>query len=240
MSFAEAGGSLYASAGTSIYRRTDGPSPRWEKVYSDSTPEHWELGGIRGLTAVASPTGSGESLLFSHTDRIIRVDPADGHKATIELEIRELLKRSWGRAVTGSIIAAYSHILPITDPATRRTVHILGVQGRLQRGGKDRAYRADTFFGWYPGGSYLIREPDRSYRLKEVNGRWKPGKPMLVAIRTFALSPFPRDAAGTLYFGGFDANFRPALDTAWVFRAPVTTVLASDPRTDRARTQSDR
>ena len=220
MSFAEANGSIYASAGTSVYRRSDGLSPQWVRVYSDDTPEHWELGGIRGLTAVPSPTGSGESLLFSHTNRIIRVDPANSHKATIELKIGELLARNWGRRITGAIIAAYTDMLPLTDAAAGQTVHIMGVQGRVSG--------QPTFGGWYPGGSYLIRYPDRSYRLNEVNGRWKPGKPMLVAVRTFALSPFSEDAGG-VYFGGFDANFRDAHNTAWIFRASVETVLTCDP-----------
>ena len=221
MSFAEANGSIYASAGTSVYRRSDGPSPQWVKVYSDDTPEHWELGGIRGLTAVPSPTGVGESLLFSHTNRIIRVDPANSDKATIELKIGELLARNWGRRITGAIIAAYTDVLPLTDPATGQTVHIMGVQGR--------ASGRPTFGGWYPGGSYLIRSADRSYRLKEVNGRWKPGNPMLVAVRTYALSPFPEEAGNYVYFGGFDANFRDAHNTAWIFRALVETVLTCDP-----------
>jgi len=225
MSFAEANGSLYASAGVSVYRRKDGPSPVWGKAYSDNTREHWELGGIRGLTAVPSANGTGQSLLFSHTDRIIRIDPRDDHRATVELGIRPLLQRSWGTPVPGSIIAAYSDMMPLEDPATGRTVHIMGVQGRIERGGKDKTYRRDTFFGWYAGGSYLIRESDQSYRLKEVNGRWARGKPKLVAPRALVVSPFPEDAGGHVYFAGFDANFFPALDTAWVFRASVATVL---------------
>ena len=229
MAFVEANGSLYASAGVAVYRRKDGPSPAWAKVYSDSTREQWELGGIRGLTAVPSPHGSGESILFSHTDRILRIDPDDHHKATVELRIRQLLQKSWGTAVPGSIIAAYSDMMPLKDPATGRTVHVMGVQGRIERGGRNKKYRGDTFFGWYAGGSYLIRESDRSYRLKEVNGRWAPGKPKLVAPRTFVVSPFPADAGRQVYFGGFDANFFPALDTAWVFRASIGTVLRAAP-----------
>ena len=151
MAFAVANGTLYASAGVSVYRRTDGTAPAWEKVYSDSTPEHWELGGIRGLTAVPSPGGPGESILFSHTDRIIRVDPNDDHKSTVELRIRPLLAKSWGTEVPGSVIAAYSDMMPLKDPTTGRTVHIMGVQGRIQRGGNQKRYRPDTFGGWYAG-----------------------------------------------------------------------------------------
>jgi len=226
MSFAEANGQIYASVGVSVYRRKDGPAPVWERVYSDNTPEHWELGGIRGLTAVASPSGAGESLLFSHTDRIIRIDPNNDHQVTVELEIRQLLEKSWGAAVKGSIIAAYSDMLPLKDPATGHTVHIMGVEGRIEQGGKDKTYRLDTFFGWYAGGLYLIRESDQSYRLKEVNGRWAPGNPKLVAPRAYVISPFPQDAGRCVYFGGFDCNFFPALDTGWIFRASVETVLA--------------
>jgi hypothetical protein len=229
MSFVEANGGLYASAGVSVYRRTDGPSPVWEKVYFDNTREHWELGGIRGLSAVPSPNGSGESILFSHTDRIIRIDPNDNYQATVELKIRRLLQKSWATAVRGSIIAAYSDMMPLKDPATGRTVHIMGVQGRIERGQRNKKYRPDTFFGWYAGGSYLIRQSDKSYRLKEVNGRWGPGKPKLVAPRAFVISPFTDDAGGQVYFAGFDANFFPALDTAWVFRASIETVLRDDP-----------
>ncbi|MHC4744423.1 MAG: hypothetical protein ACYS8Z_21120, partial [Planctomycetota bacterium] len=228
MSFAEADGSLYASAGTSIYRRIDGAAPSWEKVYTDNTPEHWELGGIRGLTAVASPSGLGQSLLFSHTDRIIRIDPDEDHKATVELKIRELMKKELGPEIKGNIIAAYSSMLPVTDSATGRVVHIAGVQGRLERRRKDKPFSPDTFFGYYPGASYLIRRSDRTYLLKEVNGRWAPGKPMLLAARTFAVSPFPAHSGRYIYFGGFDANFFPALDTAWIFGASLETVLASD------------
>jgi len=229
MSFVEANGKLYASAGVSVYRRADGLAPAWEKVYSDNTREHWELGGIRGLSAVPAPNGVGESILFSHTDRIIRVDPNDGYRATVELRIRPLLARSWGSDINGSIIAAYSDMMPLKDPATGRTVHIMGVQGQIQRREKGKQYRPDTYGGWYAGGSYLIREPDQSYRLKEVNGRWEPGNPKLVAPRAFAISPFPEDAGGQVYFGGFDCNFLPALDTAWVFRAPIEAVLSVNP-----------
>ena len=181
MSFAEANGRLYASVGVSVFCRKDGAVPKWEKVYSDNTPEHWELGGIRGLTSVPSPDGNGESLLFSHTDHIIRIDPGNDHKATVELGIRKLLEKSWGTSVPGAIIAAYTDMLPLKDAVTGRTVYIIGVEGRIERGGQDKTYRPNTYGGWYAGGSYLIRESASSYRLLEVSGRWDTGKPKLVA-----------------------------------------------------------
>lgn len=228
MSFTEADGTLYASAGVSVYRRIDGKTPSWEKIYSDGTREHWELGGIRGLTAVPSPTGSGQSILFSHTDRIIRVDPGEDYRATIELNIRPLLAESWDVDVPGAIIAAYSDMIPLVDPATGRTVHLIGVEGRIQRGAADSLYTENTYGGWYAGGSYLIREADATYRVREVNGRWSPGKPKLVAPRCCAVSPFSTDGGQFVYLGGFDCNFFPALDTAWIFRAPLETVLGGE------------
>jgi len=229
MAFAVANGRLYASAGVSVYRRADGASPAWEKVYTDDTREHWELGGIRGLTAVPAPDGRGESVLFSHTDRLIRIDPANEHRATVELRIRPLLAKAWGMPVPGAIIAAYSRMRPLRDPATGRTVHVMGVEARVERGGKDKRYRQDTFFGWYAGGTYLIRDAAGAYRVGQVNGRWAPGKPKLVAPRAFAVSPFPAHAGGHVYAGGFDCNFFPARDTAWIFCAPVEKVLHPDP-----------
>jgi len=225
MSFAEAGGVLYASAGTSVYRRHDGPNPTWEKIYTDNTPEHWELGGIRGLTAVPSPDGEGQSLLFSHTDRIIRVEPSHNYRSTVELHIRPLLEHAWDMPVPGSIIAAYSYMAPLKDPTTGQTVYLLGVQGRIQRAKGEGGFRPDSYGGWYAGGSYLIRRSADDYRLREVNGPWSPGRPKLVAPRAIVVSPFAEDAGRYVYFGGFDCNFFPARDTAWVFRASIDTVL---------------
>jgi len=233
MYFAAADGHLYASAGTSVYRRRDGAGPSWEKVYSDDdTPEHWELGGIRGLTPIPSPARTGESLLLSHTDRIIRIDCAQGHHATLELRIGPLLEKHWGTSVAGGVIAAYNDMLPLRDPATGRTVHVFGVQGRIRRVRRGQSDAA-TQGGWRPAGTYLIREAGGAYRLGEVDGPWQPGKPMLVAPRALAVSPFPADAGRVVYVGGFDCNFFPARDSAWVFRAPVETVLANGEQTAR-------
>jgi len=54
------------------------------------------------------------------------------------VEHSEVVGESWGTPVPGSIIAAYSYMLPLEDPATGRSVHIMGVQGRIQRVPKPR------------------------------------------------------------------------------------------------------
>ena len=155
-----------ASVGTSVYRRVDGQAPVWEEVYTDDTPYSFEQAGIRGLTAVPSPAGKGASLLFSHTNRIIRMDPEADYAATVELKIDALLEKAWRRSIRGrSIIAAYSDMVPVTDPATGQTVHLMGVQSKVNGG--------QTFGEWYPGAAYLIRYSDLSYRIKEANGQWK-------------------------------------------------------------------
>ncbi len=233
MSFTEANDAVYASVGTSVYRRVDGLNPGWEEAYSDDTRENWGLGGIRGLTAVASDDETGESILFSHTDRIIRVDPLEDYRSTVELSIRPMMHEYLGRAVNGNIILAFSAMLPVTDPGTGHTVHLMGAQAQYERDpdqgnhGKGKVYEPNTSFGFYPGGLYLIRKSAERYRMQDINGRWEHGKPILKGPRVFAFSPFDEDAGEAIYCGGYDASNYPARDTAWIFCASVESVLSS-------------
>jgi hypothetical protein len=70
----ESAGNLLLSSGRYIFRRKDGPNPSYQQVYTHpgGAPSSG-LGGIRGLTAIPSPSGvsshvgaraGGESLLF--------------------------------------------------------------------------------------------------------------------------------------------------------------------------------
>jgi hypothetical protein len=74
LAIVEANGWLLFSAGALIYRRVDGMSPRYETIMdmSSAVPadahriapngatDLSQAGGIRGLTAIASPKGSGQ------------------------------------------------------------------------------------------------------------------------------------------------------------------------------------
>jgi hypothetical protein len=54
--------------------------------------------------------------------------------------------------------------------------------------------------------------------------------PTLIAARTFAVSPFATDGGNAVYFGGYDANFKPAHNTAWIFRGDLTAVFGQPRR----------
>ena len=70
--------------------------------------------------------------------------------------------------------------------------------------------------GLEAGGWYLLRRSTGAYELRQIGIRHPTTGLPLVAVRTIARSPFPGDEA--LYLGGYDANSRPAHNTAWVLR----------------------
>jgi hypothetical protein len=50
-----------------------------------------------------------------------------------------------------------------------------------------------------------------------VNGRYRPDQPELVSVYDIVASPFVESGRQTIYLGGYDANFFPSSDTAWVY-----------------------
>ena len=83
--------------------------------------------------------------------------------------------------------------------------------------------------GFYAGALYAVRDAHVNYTIHEVNGRHAPGKPNLVSVRSYALSPFPSDHGQVIYFGGYDGNWVKSQDTAWIFRTTLSNSLASGP-----------
>ena len=69
--FAECNGILYAAIGQQIFERQDGGAPTWRLVYTNPRPGHSES-GLRGLTAIRSPDGSGDVLLAAVEGKIGR------------------------------------------------------------------------------------------------------------------------------------------------------------------------
>jgi hypothetical protein len=115
-SFAECNGRLYAAIGQQIYERIDGAQPHWRLVYTNRYPGHSET-GLRGLTAIARPTGHDEVLLATvegNAARLVRVDPRDGSEAT-EFDLANLLGAASGMQAS-YVIAAYNNMTKTRDP----------------------------------------------------------------------------------------------------------------------------
>jgi hypothetical protein len=202
-SFAECNGVLYAAVGQQIYRRVDGAPPRWQLFYTNPRPGYSET-GLRGLTAIAN------TLLVAvegDASRIIRIDPATGAETT-ELDVRAFLDQRWSTRV-GYVIAAYNDMAPV------RGALLIGIEAFLPAMAPVPAGHARV--GGLDGGGWtIVRHDERRYDLRRIGATNS-----LVATRAIAASPFPGDA-DAVYFAGYDANKRPAHNTAWIFRGEAT------------------
>ena len=201
----QANGSLRFSVGGVVYRRIDGAKPTYVKVLDLGGGVSTDVGGIRGLTAIANPNGAGESVLLlwaphgRSVGQIKRLDP-DGrgrYTAHDEARIRDLMRAKLGVEVA-YVLGAHSEMYPAVHPVTGKTVHLIGFQGNL-RGGDRLQWKGSRL---YAGALYAIRSADGTYTVHEVNGAYAPGKPVLVSPRTFAASPF---GDGLVFVGGHDA-----------------------------------
>jgi len=130
------------------------------------------------------------------------------------------------------VLSAYNDFLNYTWPGTEENVLMFGIEisllplavrqhpewrvnkieGKYRRpvSGRDGYFAAE--------GRYYIRHVkagEVTYELKEITD---PSLPMLVSVRTIAVSPFPADKCKVLYFGGYDANYQPSHNTAWIYK----------------------
>ena len=223
-----ANGSLYFSEGGAIYERMDGVQARYRKVLDLHADTDTDVGGIRGLTALANPDGSGDSLLFlwapgdRSPSQIKRLDPDGKGGFTLHEEVRviDLMREKLGVEVTYTL-GAHNMMYPVVDPVTGETVHIIGFQGNI-RGKDELRWKGSAL---YAGAMYALRRADRSYEVMEVNNAFSPGMPVLVSPRAFCLSPFQD---GALYVGGHDASRKVSDDMAWVYEAPLEVALGHE------------
>ena len=223
----EANGNLYFSGGGSLFKREDGPEPTYSEVLNLAKDLNTEMGGIRGLSVIDNPQGEGQSLIFmwapggNSVGEIKRLDPdgQGGYTVHSEVNISDLMIAALGGGVEAKrTLGAYNDFYPITNPATGETVHIIGFQAIIT-GESDLIGPG----GYYKGAKFAIRTADNRYVVGEVNGEFEKGKPILIAPRTFAHSPF---CDNKIFMAGNDTNFQPATDMAWIFSASVETVLA--------------
>jgi hypothetical protein len=224
-SFAECNDRLYAALGQQIYERIDGTAPHWRLIYTNPNPGYSQS-GLRGLTAVASPSGHGQALIAGvegTAPRIVRIDPNDGSETT-ELDLREFLASGWGMGVRYAI-AGYNDMTEVRDEQGQ-DVLLIGLEAVVNPG--PQAAAGDGLFNIgrgrvVEGGAYyLIRHSSGSYDLRRIPPA-RPGQ-LMVATRSIVPSPFPaeRDA---IYFGGFDTSKTTVHDTAWIVRATLEAAI---------------
>lgn len=221
-----ANGKLYFSTGGQLYERINGRHPDWRTAFQMGGRIDVELGGMRGLSTMKNPTGPGESLIFLWIPRgrtrgdIKRLDGQalkEVHETDLRRYANEYFAKDEMRAL--SILGGYNRFLPVKDPKTGQIVHLVGFQQVVNA--KDEKLK---HYKYYKGAPYCIRWNDKKYTVHCVNGKWSEGKPILVAPRAYAQSPFPSEK-DVIYFGGYDSNFEEATDMAWIFKADLKTVL---------------
>jgi poly(A) polymerase len=228
MAFGECNGELYAAIKPAIYKRIDGPTPTWEKVYEYTTfagdkPSY--LGGssgMRGLTAIPNPQGDGEVLLmalegFDDIAKIVYLDPSDNNSVTTDFDLgaflKEQLKDIWS-AQRYYVVTAYNDMERVTDPKTGEDLLLIGL------GVFNDVYNPDN--SWY-----LVRHPDATYAMHEIPCIFDlHGQPKtLSGNRTIRVSPFAKDNGQVLYFGGFDCLGKTSHNTAWIYSVDIDTAL---------------
>jgi len=202
--FTVANGKLYASVAPCLYEREDGPEPGWREVYR-WRPNPGAGAGLRGITAVPGPDGRGEVILGAReqTGRILRVDPARGFDATVELESKRFLTETLGGRVLAGRLTAYNRFVPGKHPVTGSPIHWVTVAAVRPR---------DISAAWL-----LIRHADARYEVVRVHDPARRGRPLLVSTRTLEIAPW---SDREIYTGGYDgaARGRRNHNTAWIYR----------------------
>mmetsp|Transcript_116852 Transcript_116852/g.363840 ORF Transcript_116852/g.363840 Transcript_116852/m.363840 type:complete len:684 (-) Transcript_116852:126-2177(-) len=216
---------LVFSAGKEFWLRTDGASPSWSKVAEipDAGNVNTEVGGVRGLSSVDkvldmifiwAPNGASEGTIYNVTATMA------SHGETSLRSLYNAYSPSGGGSAVYSL-GGYNSFYPVTDPKTGKTVHIFGFQQVVKDADPKMLWN-----GFFAGAAYAVRKSAADYHTAEVGGPFQAGKAPLVGARTFAVSPFAGEE-GVLYVAGFDANFKSATNTAWIFKAGLNIVLGN-------------
>jgi len=235
LSICEANNSLVIGAGDAVWRRKDGPSPSYSIVHDlrdlVDRPVNPAIGGIRGMTTIDNPTGAGDSLLFlwSNADAkgacgsMYRLDPdgRGGYTRHEDVRLAPVIQKELG-VYPSFILGSYSYVQSVRNPVTRKIHHLVGLYVQLNYG-KHSYPTWDEKKQIYMGGLFAIRDEKGRYTINEVNGRHNGSDTPLTAVRAIEPSPFRNDT--DVYFGGHDCANIMSTDFAWIYKAPLRTVL---------------
>ncbi|MCL2742974.1 MAG: hypothetical protein FWE67_03900 [Planctomycetaceae bacterium] len=227
MALTEADGVLYAACGIKnnlprsggLFRRIDGEKPHWEQILRWSyqlEAKGDEKTILRGLTAVVDPRGGKNSVLLGtchYPGVVYRIDINRNFELSVELDIRSYFAEVFKvPELKGPCLSAYNDMPQTVDPVTGESVHLIGLWINAPVS-SSREQRASAW--------YLIRSDNGTYRHGRVftADEPQPNPPRgLLAVRTIAVSPFPEERSGVLFFGGYDCADIPSRDTAWIYR----------------------
>jgi hypothetical protein len=220
MAFTVADGAFYTVVQPAMYRRTDGPKPSWDAVYTYPPPPLW-ASGLRGLTTIANPTGDNEALLAGKEGLVSvmdRFDPDTGYQPVVELYVQSFLRQQWGSGfglLNNYLVVGYNDIPQYTDPRTGENVNLVTMLA--QSPNPDQANSA-----WF-----LVRHANAQYDLHEVPPLPTPNNPdpSLRATRSIVVSPFPEDRGKVFYLSGYDVSEMPSHNTGWIYRGSLDAVL---------------
>jgi hypothetical protein len=233
-------GSLYVSAdyggltvqnqSGGVFRRIDGATPAWERVYRNYDPKFptWNQTG-RGITAVPAEDGSGKQVILIGIEDppqavLVRIEPHNNHKAVVELNYHDFCRDAiFGREfpkiggsaqypAAGADIAALNYFEPFIEPETGRTNHFVTL---IIAHPDDPAEGCNNAY-------FLIRRAPGVYDWGEIPSGLPVGE-NLRGTRTVAKSPFP-DEPNVYYFGGFfgGPDVQPARpNLAWIYKGIV-------------------
>jgi hypothetical protein len=234
LSSATPNGRLYVTVGSDgipdnnyggLFRRVDGLAPRWECVYEWPNIGRPDLGtNLRGLTAVPRPEGGADEVLIGTIENLqtfVRIDPAAGHAASVELDAKAFFLGVWGDGAD-FYYAAYNDTLWADDPSSGERVLLIGTWAKHPNpyGTPERNN------AWM-----LIRHLDGRYEAAWVMDPAHPSPPTpgLMGIRTIAPSPFPSERGRVWYFGGCDAGASQPMwhNSAWIYRGEAVAEIAS-------------
>lgn len=228
--FAEANGRLYAASAVKqsggvleggLFVRTDLPTASWQRVFRWTPPVPINSSplaqrALTGLTSVSDPRGTGRDVLIgalSWPGVIVRVDPAENHATTVELDVRDFFARRWNndRIRTADATIGYTRFTPAVHPVTGAKVHLIGLW--IEHPNAPQPPNN--------GSHYLIRHADGTYEAADLQGMVPavpPGQ-TLRATRAIAVSPFAADLSRVFYFGGYDVAGDTVRNSAWIVRS---------------------
>lgn len=213
-----ANGDLYLSSGNKIYKRNNGFSPTYSIChdFADlSANINSAVGGVRGLTTVANPNGTNESLLLMWCPNgqskgiVYRLDPtaSGAFNRVFEVKVATLMETYLPGINVNYLLGAYNEFYLYENSISNESYHILGFESLV-------VGQCPLWNSYYRGAMFAKRDANLNYTLEEVNGAIGMNDSPLVATRCYVKSPFEE----ALYFGGFDPNSNISTNNAWIFK----------------------